>query len=104
MFDYSDDDIQRTEIFCHECGHYIQFNINLAVNGRYVLNCPGCGHEHYRYVEDGRVTDRRWGSSNLPTITANASTTTWSIASIGTSNTYGSGTWTLRVDTTTGGW
>ena len=38
--------IERQELQCHACGKYVQFDIDLSLNGNHVLNCPNCGHEH----------------------------------------------------------
>jgi DNA-directed RNA polymerase subunit RPC12/RpoP len=56
--------IERQELFCHACGRYVQFNIDKSLNGNHEIRCPNCGHLHYRYVDNGIITDRRWGSSN----------------------------------------
>jgi Zn finger protein HypA/HybF involved in hydrogenase expression len=53
--------VERQELYCHNCGKYVQFNLDLSVDGNYKLNCPNCGHEHYRIVKDGKITDERWG-------------------------------------------
>ena len=61
---------ERQEIYCHECGKYVQFNIDTELIGNHVLECPNCGHEHCRVVErGGKITDVRWGQRNsqLPT-------------------------------------
>ena len=54
---------RRQEIYCHECGKYVQFTIDDELDGEHVLTCPNCGHLHYRYVDAGRISDRRWRSS-----------------------------------------
>lgn len=78
-----DDDIVRTEIYCHECGNYVQFALNLGISGRHTLNCPICGHEHYRVVRDGRVSEERWqSSSQLPIVQVSTGTITASANSI----------------------
>jgi hypothetical protein len=56
--------IERQELWCHECHNYVQFDIDLSLNGNHVLNCPNCGHEHCRVVEDGIITGERWDSRN----------------------------------------
>lgn len=63
------DTVRRQEIHCHACGQYVQFEIDLGLNGNHVLNCPNCGHEHCRVVKDGVITEDRWASRNGPTIT-----------------------------------
>jgi hypothetical protein len=55
---------EKQELWCHECNSYVQFPIDLTMNGNHVLNCPKCNHEHCRVVEDGRITDVRWDSRN----------------------------------------
>jgi len=56
--------IERQELFCHECKRYVQFDIDVSLNGNHILECPNCGHEHCRVVENGKVTDVRWGQRN----------------------------------------
>jgi hypothetical protein len=56
--------IERQEIHCHDCDQYVQFDIDVELNGEHVLNCPNCGHEHCRIVTDGIITDKRWDSRN----------------------------------------
>ena len=51
----------RCELYCHDCGRYVQFTIDAGLNGKHVLNCPNCDHEHYRVVRGGRITAERWG-------------------------------------------
>ena len=66
----------RQELYCHACDRYVQFN-EPEVDGRLVITCPNCGHEHYRVVRGGVITEDRWGSSNasLPTVWATSATT-----------------------------
>jgi hypothetical protein len=47
------------EFFCH-CGGYIYIKLNTALNGNHVVTCPNCGHQHYRFVKDGLITDCRF--------------------------------------------
>ena len=61
---------ERQEVYCHHCDSYISFIVDLEVSGRYVVNCPKCNHEHFRIVENGRVTANRW--TNHPTIETDA--------------------------------
>ena len=56
--------IERQELHCHNCQRYVQFDIDVSMNGDYKLECPNCGHEHYRVVNDGIISDERWGSAN----------------------------------------
>lgn len=52
---------QKQELHCHNCDNYVRFDLDLSVDGDYKLICPSCGHEHYRVVKDGNITDQRWG-------------------------------------------
>jgi hypothetical protein len=78
----------RTEIYCHNCQNYIQFELDTTLNGNHVLKCPKCGHEHCRVVKDGQVTDDRWSSRNpthqisFATWTSTATTSTGGSSSV----------------------
>ncbi len=56
--------IERQELYCHACGRYVQFDMDLSLNGNHVLECPNCGHEHCRVVENGRIMGDRWDRRN----------------------------------------
>jgi hypothetical protein len=56
--------VERQELHCHACQSYVQFDLDLSMNGNHVLNCPKCGHEHCRVVKDGKITDDRWDQRN----------------------------------------
>ena len=55
---------ERQELWCHDCQKYVQFDIDVALNGNHIIVCPNCKHEHCRVVENGKVTDIRWDSRN----------------------------------------
>ena len=55
---------ERQELYCHGCDRYVQFDIDLELDGNHVLECPNCGHEHCRVVRNGRITGDRWDSRN----------------------------------------
>lgn len=61
--------IERQELYCHACDSYVQFPVDLELDGNHVLKCPNCGHEHCRVVKDGKVTGERWDSRNGATYT-----------------------------------
>ena len=92
-------EIENQEIYCHSCSRYVQFPMDLSLNGNHVLNCPNCGHEHCRVVKNGVITDDRWDRRNGSTfiisprvITSSAttvSTNTFTFSSWGTSSTSG---------------
>lgn len=54
-------DRRQEELWCHGCSHYVQFMLDYDLDGRHLLNCPNCGHEHYRIVRRGQITAERWG-------------------------------------------
>jgi len=58
---------ERQELHCHACSRYVQFNVDMSLNGNHVLRCPNCDHEHCRVVRDGKITDIRWDQRNGPT-------------------------------------
>lgn len=97
--------ITRQEIYCHECQMYVQFNIDISLNGNHILNCPNCGHEHCRVVENGIITDLRWGrrNNNLPVFMVSV----YSVTTSGTStydNYTAGGTGTGTSNMTYGLW
>ena len=67
---------QRQEIHCHACNKWVQFEIDLELDGNHVLRCPNCDHEHCRVVKKGEITDIRWDRRNGPTITIQYATYT----------------------------
>lgn len=100
--------IEKQELFCHGCNSYVQFELDIEVDGNYTLDCPNCGHPHYRLVSDGRITGIRWdveplndlpviniwptGLSDTATITNSSDTTLfYELYASGTTATTGSG-------------
>jgi 4-hydroxy-3-methylbut-2-en-1-yl diphosphate synthase IspG/GcpE len=73
--------MERQELYCHECDQYIQFNMDLGLDGCHTIRCPNCGHLHYRVTQDGKSTSERWKSSqnqyqvSIRTITSTGSST-----------------------------
>ena len=72
---------ERQELYCHECGGYVQFNLDTEINGNHILKCPKCGHEHCRVVKDGKITGVRWDSKNNSRINIPPTYTNWSTQS-----------------------
>lgn len=87
--------IERQELWCHGCDNYVQFDMDISINGNHILECPRCGHEHCRVVRNGKITDIRWGSRNGPTVRINSSTT--SVTSASTYDSYTSGSTTAST-------
>ena len=83
--------IERQELHCHNCDQYVQFNLDLELNGKHILNCPKCGHEHYRYVYDGKISDRRWGQDPSQNNVYNVFALTTTHTSVSTYSTYQGG-------------
>lgn len=56
--------IQRTEIHCHQCSKLFVAELDMDLEGNYVIECAHCGHEHYRAIKAGKITEGRWGTGN----------------------------------------
>lgn len=56
--------VQRTDMHCHNCSNTFVAELEFDINGEHVIECPHCGHEHYRTIKDGEITEARWGSNN----------------------------------------
>lgn len=82
--------IERQELWCHECQKYVQFNLDMELDGNHVLECPNCGHEHCRVVRGGRVTGDRWDSRNGPAMYVSTSYLSYSSTSTADSSKSGS--------------
>ncbi len=52
----------KQELYCTECGKYLEFKTKPEKNGKLIIVCDYCGHKHYRYVRDGEVSSSRWDS------------------------------------------
>ncbi len=73
-------DLVRSNVHCTNCGRDFGAEFDLAVEGNLTIVCPHCGHEHYRRVEAGEVTERRWASSGVVnTQYASTSTQTFTV-------------------------
>lgn len=57
-----DQEWQRTQMHCHDCGREFVAEVQFGVDGNHIIECPGCGHEHCRVIEDGKITSDRWDS------------------------------------------
>lgn len=86
-------DLRKQELHCHDCNKYVQFEVDMSLNGNHVLNCPNCDHEHCRVVKDGVITSERWDSRNGDAGMVYAvSTATTSYSGTSTWDTYSTGT------------
>jgi len=94
---------ERQEIYCHGCSQYVQFDIDVNLDGQHTIVCPVCGHEHYRIVRNGKVTEARWASSSsLPNYfaTCTTSTATSTFDSSSTTDPFLYGSWLNTTDGT----
>lgn len=56
--------LTRTDMHCHNCSKNFIASIDFGLNGNHQVECPHCGHLHYRQIKDGVVTGERWGSDS----------------------------------------
>ena len=54
--------IIRTDMWCHDCQKYFLAHVDYDVDGNHVIECPYCGHHHFRLIKGGIVTDVRYFS------------------------------------------
>ena len=55
---------QLFEFQCTNCQKVFDFKMNISLNGNYRIHCPNCGHIHYRTVQNGKITDKRFPESS----------------------------------------
>lgn len=55
---------QVTDMHCHACSKTFRAELDFSIQGNHVIECPHCGHEHYRTIVGGKITDDRWGHAN----------------------------------------
>jgi predicted nucleic acid-binding Zn-ribbon protein len=100
---------------CTECRQVVRVNIDRHATGNLTIVCPNCGHEHYRYVENGVITEDRWRSSapmvSIAYYSTSASTDTMTWTGTSTDSTGSTATsaflrdaWYNTDSSTNGGW
>lgn len=52
------------ELYCNKCGHYLRFITKPWKNGRLIIVCDYCRHQHCRVVNNGIITETRWDARN----------------------------------------
>jgi len=57
-----DNEPVRTDMYCTECDRNFIAQLDFSIDGNHVVECPHCGHEHCRVIEEGVVTGDRWSS------------------------------------------
>jgi DNA-directed RNA polymerase subunit RPC12/RpoP len=60
----SGEGLTRTDMHCHKCGKGFIAELDFAINGNHVVECPRCGHEHCRVIKNGVITGDRWDGRN----------------------------------------
>ena len=55
--------VVNQELYCHNCGQYVRFQLDESLDGEHIIICPNCKHDHYRYINNGVISDQRWGQS-----------------------------------------
>jgi len=43
------------EFNCNDCGGFFTVNLNLGINGDFLLECPNCKRRHPRRIKNGQV-------------------------------------------------
>lgn len=61
------DGIIRTTIHCHDCSKNFVAELEGSIDGEHKIECPHCGHRHYRQIKGGQVTENRWGTGDSTT-------------------------------------
>lgn len=51
------------EFNCSNCSGFITVKLDEDLQGAHCVVCPSCGHEHYRIIKDGCITEDRAPSS-----------------------------------------
>ncbi len=54
----------KTDLYCHACAKTFIATLDYSMNGNHQVECPHCGHLHFRQIRDGVVTGERWGSDS----------------------------------------
>ena len=56
--------LTKTDMDCHACSKGFIAELDFSINGEHVIECPRCGHEHCRVINDGMITEDRWSGRN----------------------------------------
>lgn len=83
--------VGKQVLYCHNCDRNIEFEIDSGLNGQHIITCKNCNHEHCRYVNDGKITERRWGqrNNNIYYCTGTATTATYATSGSSSASLYG---------------
>jgi len=61
---YQHNELTKTDLWCHSCKTNFIAIIDFTLDGNHQIECPKCGHIHYRKVKQGKVTGDRYDSDN----------------------------------------
>jgi DNA-directed RNA polymerase subunit RPC12/RpoP len=61
---YREHGLVRTDVYCHSCTKNFIARINFDLDGQHEIECPYCGHLHYRMIKAGVVTNDRYQSDS----------------------------------------
>ena len=53
-------DVRRQELRCTSCDGTFRFSLDFDQDGNHQVDCPGCGHTHYRVIVNGKITEERF--------------------------------------------
>ncbi len=54
--------LSRTDMFCHACNKNFIASLDFSLDGNHAVECPHCGHKHFRKIRGGVVTGERYDS------------------------------------------
>lgn len=57
----------RTDLWCHACDRSFLALIDFRLDGNHQIECPRCGHVHYRVIKNGIATSDRFDSDQRAT-------------------------------------
>ena len=91
---------------CTHCDQRVVVRINRHATGNLTIRCPQCGHEHFRYCQNGEITEDRWRSAAQPVPSYLYSATATSNTATAYASTTGASTFAMRIwcDSGTASW
>lgn len=57
-----DEGLVRTDMNCTNCSKNFIAELDHSIDGNHIVECPYCGHEHCRVIQNGKITGDRWSS------------------------------------------
>jgi DNA-directed RNA polymerase subunit RPC12/RpoP len=56
------DGLTKTDMWCHACSKNFRASLDYSLEGNHDIECPHCGHHHYRFIKGGVVTGERYSA------------------------------------------